>query len=276
MRRLVWLLALAACGGDDSGGGDDGGGGGPDASVPSNNGFVQLSAYNAVASATPIVGGSASASFVTTAATSSCTQHTVGACDVYVCSTTTPTQSYASDGTITITGLAQAVTLTPQSNNMYAPFSTQQAPLFSGGETVTLHGTGGTAPAFTLMVTMPSRATITSPTKPAGTSGSVTIQRSQDFSASWTGGGAGKLYLYVSGPSGSGATVSCGFDASAGTGKIPAAALSMLPAGMGSFSAASLAVKTLDMTDWRIYGQGFFNAVWAADTSMAAATATLQ
>jgi hypothetical protein len=279
MRKLVWCLVLAACGGnDDSGGGGGGdGGGGSDGSgsgqVPANSGFVAITSIDAVSGTTPIQNGSVSASFAMAQTTYTCAQNIVGPCTVYVCPTTTPpAPTYASAGTVSVTGLAQPVSLTPQANKMYTAF-TSQATLFSGGETITITGAGADVPAFSIGITGPGRATITQPAKPSGT---FTINRAQDFTVRWSGGGAGKVFVYVSGPSGSGASLNCGFDASAGMGSVPAAALGMLPAGSGAFSSASLAVKSIDTGGWRIYGQAFFDSVWAADTSIAASSATLQ
>ncbi|HTL35583.1 MAG TPA: hypothetical protein VL326_20785 [Kofleriaceae bacterium] len=264
MWKLVCLLALAACAGDD----DSGGGNGP---PPPNTGFVAISSYRATQSSTPIVGGGASASFTMNTNVNACTDTMVAGCDVYVCQAPGPT-TYVSGGTVTITGLTQAVTMMPASDKMYAPVSSQQA-LYTGGETITVNATGADAPAFTLSLTAPARASITAPAKPS--SGGLTIDRAHDFAVSWTGGG-GKVYLYISGPSGTNSTISCGFDASAGTGTIPAAALMMVPAGTGSFNTSSLSVKSTDIGDWRFYAQAFFTNVWATDTSMATAAVTLQ
>jgi hypothetical protein len=264
MRQMVWLLAVAAACGDDGGGGGDGG-------VPANAGFVGVFSYNAVDTSMPIMGGGVSVQF-TLNAVSSCTDSVVGSCDVYVCQAPAPT-TYASGGTVTISGLSQAVTMAPSVGKTYTPYTAQQA-LYAGGETINISAPGADAPAFTVAVTTPTRATITSPAKPAG--GALIIDRTQDLVASWTGGGAGKVYLYVTGPATSSSNIVCRFEASAGTGSIPSAALAMLPAGMGSFTSTSVSVDTVDKGDWRIFGEAIFNSVWAADTTMATATVTLQ
>lgn len=284
MRILVWCLALAvcACSGDDSGnGGDagnggDGGNGGGDAGVPANSGYVSVTSLDIVSGTTAVKAGSAIASFTTIQGnSSSCTQHAFGACTVFVCPTSgTGTPTYHSAGTVSITGLDQQVTLTPQADNMYTVYSVQDQTLIDGGEAVTVSGAGAEVPAFSISFTAPSRATITSPAKPA-TNTSLAINRAQDLSVAWSGGGVGKVYVYVAGPQGTGTSVNCGFDASAGSGKVPTAALAMLPAGMGSFSSSSIESKSIDKSDWRIYAQGFFTNVWP-DLSAVAATATLQ
>jgi len=263
MRKLVWLLALAACGDDDSGGGGG---------TPSNTGFVAVSTYNAMSAGMPIAAGGVSVSF-NLSTSSSCAHTLVDPCDVYICSAPA-TPMYASAGTVTIQGLVQPVMLTPMTDKTYTVYSAQQA-LYAGGETITISAPGADAPAFSLSYTAPSRMSITSPAKPAS-GAKLTVNRSQGFTASWTGGGAGEVFLYISGPSASNTTISCGFPASSGTGTIPAAALAMVSAGTGSFSVSSLSRKSIDIGDWRIYGQGFFTGVWAADTTMATADVTLQ
>lgn len=275
MRKWIWCLALVACGGDDDSGG--GGSGSPDAAgpAPANTGYVSVQSINAISGTTPITYGGVSATFSTTVATPACTLQEVGPCTVYTCTTTTPMAVYHSAGTVSVTGIKQAVTLTPQPDNIYMPFSSQQATLFDGGETITINGSGAEVPAFTVSVTAPTRPTITSPAKPATTSGSITVNRAQDLAVTWSGGGAGTVYIYVGGPTGSNTSMSCGYAASAGSAMVPSAALTKLAAGMGSFSASAVSNKTVDKGDWRIYGQGFFSAVWP-DNSMVSAVAALQ
>ena len=264
---LVCLVGLVACT-NGGGGGDDGGD--DEGPPPPNNGYVAISSTNAI----PIVFGTASASFYVNQATGTCTEQEFGECTAFTCPTTTPTPIYASGGTVSVTGLSQAITLTPKADNTYEPFS-QMQPLFTGGEMITVSGTGAVAPAFSISVTAPSRAAITSPAKPPMNT-SLMISRAQDFSVTWTGGGAGKLYVYFAGPSASGTSLSCGYEADAGSATVPAAALAALPPGMGSFGASRLFYKSVDIGDWRIYGQAFSNAVWASDLSISSAVVTLQ
>ena len=74
---VVWLLVLAtACGDDDSGSSGDGGVG--DGGVPANNGFVLVTAYNAMSNGVPTTGGSVSATFSLQSSASLCTDMTIG------------------------------------------------------------------------------------------------------------------------------------------------------------------------------------------------------
>jgi hypothetical protein len=275
MRKLICLLALAACAGDDDSG-DGGGGGSGSADAPSNSGSVSLSSYN-LAGPSPSAGGGAAAIFtLPRTGDQTCMERSFGACRLITCPAATWMPTYMSGGTITVTGLSAPITLAPQPDKTYTAFSTQQQPLFSGGETITIKGAGADVPAFMVSITAPSRASITSPPKPA-VNGAVVINRAQDFTVSWTGGGTDTLYVLISNPAGAGGgSIFCDFDAKAGSAKIPSAALSMLSAGMSSFGAVALTRKSVDVDDWRIYGMANFSAVWASDSSNAVATAMLQ
>jgi hypothetical protein len=274
MRTLgLVLVLLSACGGgsgDDGADDGDDGDDGPDALVPApeNTGFVSASSSFFVSGTTTVRAGSISATF-RLASSLVCTEEVVGDCFIYMCPTNPPPPTYQSAGTITVTGAALPATLMPLGDDTYDVVSTTTQTMFDGGETITASGTGGDVPAFSVSVTAPSRVTLTAPAKPAG---SLAINRGQDFQASWTGGGAGLVFLYFSA---TGITMSCGYPASGGTATVPAGALAMIPAGMGSFSAASVSNNTTDVGDWRIYAQGFYNSVWP-DMSIVSATAIIQ
>ena len=269
MRRVVWLLALAtACGDDDSGSGGDGGAG--DGGVPANNGFVLVTAYNAMANGVSTTGGSVSATFSLQSSTPLCTDMTIGPCYLYMCPTTVPPVMYASGGVVTVTGLTQAVSLAPDGSKMYAPFTTQQS-LMTGGENLTIRGAGADAPAFMLTVKAPNRVSITTPAKPAASG--ITIDRSVDFPVAWTGGGTGEVGIVIG--SNQGYSMQCTYPAAAGTGTIPKAALAMMTAGAATFGASSQLLENVDMGDWRLWGEVFFSSVWT-DQSLVGSTATLQ
>jgi hypothetical protein len=54
----------------------------------------------------------------------------------------------------------------------------------------------------------------------------------------------------------------CRFEASAGTGEVPDAALALMPAGNGGFAMASIAHDVFETGDWAIEASAYFNAVW--------------
>jgi hypothetical protein len=247
------FVVLAAC----SGGGDDGGGS-IDAPKATHSGYVSIQSYDAMNTPnTPTRGGTASAGFFGSGAF--CTNlMTIGACDIATCVSTPP--AGVSAGTITISGAAQAVTMTPTATATYNTFMTAD-PLFSGGEMITFTATGADVPAFMKSITAPTKATITAPAKPSSTSPYLMISRSQDFSVSWTGGGSGLVQVALT-SSQADQRVFCRFEASAGTGKVPSAALAALATGTGGFAMASIAHSVFETGDYAIEASAYFNAVW--------------
>jgi hypothetical protein len=249
------FVILAAC----SGGGDDGAGSGSiDAPKATHSGYVSVQSYDAMNTPnTPTRGGTASAGFFASGAF--CTNlMTIGACDIATCVSTPPPG--VSAGTITISGAAQAVTMMPTASTTYDTFMTAN-PLFAGGEMITFTATGADVPGFTKTITAPTKATITSPAKPSSSSPYLMISRSQDFSVSWTGGGSGLVQVALN-SSQAEQRVFCRFDASAGTGKIPSAALATLATGTGGFAMASIAHSVFETGDFAIEASAYFNAVW--------------
>jgi hypothetical protein len=275
MRWLVCVVALAACGDDGAGNGGDGGM--RDAPAPPNTGSVFLSSYKSMQTGTQVMGNIINASFLPAQPQAfTCTSQVVGPCVLSQCTQSTALPMYVSGGTITVGGLSKPVTMTPSTiTNMYQPDNSANP--FAGGETVTISGAGATAPAFMLSLTAPGLASITTPAKPAGTNPLV-INRSQDFAVAWTGGGPGDMDFVFGSTNGSspGPSLNCSFAASTGSGTIPAAALAMLPAGNGTFSGSTNSLKSVDVGEWRFWGQAYFTAVWSVDMSQFGVTTTLQ
>lgn len=265
--RIV-LIFLVACGGN-GGAGDDGPS--PDAAPPAHSGFVSIQSYDAMnIPGTPTRGGSTSAGFFT--AGSACTtMQTIGPCKVQQCATTQP-QGAQSAGTITITGATKPLSIVPGADKTY-PQQTSMTSLYNGGEMITFAAPGADVPAFSVTLTTPTKATITAPAKPAAGS-LLPINRAQDFSVSWTGGGSGRVQVFLSG-AGSSSSLFCKFDASAGTGKVPAAALATMTGTMGSFAMASIAETESSAGDWGIGASAYFNAVWP-DAAIVSGGSTIQ
>lgn len=247
------VAICAACGGGNgSGSGDDQEA--PDAGgVPGKTGFVQVTSRSFMASGSSFDSGTASATLFTPTA---CTGQVLGECSLYTCPTEFPPTTYHSAGTITITGATRPITLTPMTDKIYETYVTQA--LFGGGENLRASATGDDIVAFAGMVTAPARITITAPAAPG--SGSLTIDRAQPFHATWTGASTGNVVLRFSGPTG--ATLACSYAASAGAAEVPAAALAMVPAGLGRFDASTETLEQIDAGDWRINLQATFDAVW--------------
>jgi hypothetical protein len=193
---------------------------------------------------------------------------TIGACEIAQCLTASP--PLVSAGTVTITGASQPITLTPDAMGQYAPMMVP-TPLFTGGEMVTFSGTGATAPAFSKAIKTPSKVTITQPAKPAPY---LVVDRTRDFTVTWTGGGAGKVQVALN-SSTADRRLFCRFDASAGSGKLPTAALAMFAAGDGGYAMAAVTIDEAVVGDWGIEVSAYFNAVWP-DNSIVSGPTTFQ
>ena len=264
------LIFLVACGGsgDDGGGGDDTPGVDA-ASTASHAGFVSIQSYDAMnIPGTPTRGGSTSAGFYM-AGPQCTTLQTLGPCKLQQCPTSTPAGPQSA-GTITITGATKPLSLVPGTDKVYAQ-QTSTTTLFAGGESISFAAAGADLPAFTVSVTTPAKATITAPTKPAAGS-LLAVNRAQDFTVSWTGGGGGKVQVYLSDNA---KALFCRFDGSAGTGKVPAAALALLSAGSGAFAMASIGLATKTAGDWDVEASAYFNAVWP-DAAIVSGGSTIQ
>jgi len=252
MKRYGLVLVLVACSG-----GDDG----VDAPMPAYSGYVQVESYDAMDLASQQRGGLATAGF-SMSGVDCTTVQTVGACVVMDCPDTDA--SSVSGGTVTITGAAEPITLTPSTTGHYDA-RVSPDPLFNGGETLTFTASGGDVPGFTKTIKAPSKPTITQPAKPASQVSPLVIDRSKDLMVAWTGGGNGTMDVSLAGAADR--RVSCRFDTSTGHGKVPSAALSMLTAGMGGVSMAAFSEDEVIEGDWGINVGALYIAVWP-DASM--------
>ncbi len=249
------LLVFVACK-SSGGGGDDGPA--PDAAVAAHTGSVFIQSYDGMnVPGTPTRGGQVSAGFYTAPATCT-TMQTIGPCTVRSCPAGS-SQGAFSAGTISISGAAKPLSLVPGADKVYTP-QTSTTPLFAGGETITFAATGADVPAFTLSVTAPTKGTITAPAKPAA-GALLGITRAQDFSVSWNGGGSGTIQVFLTGP-GNQPALFCTYPASAGSGKVPTAALMTMAAGMGSFAMSTISEAQSTAGDWAVLANVYFNAVW--------------
>ena len=256
---LVGSVGLLACSGgthfgDDAGSDQPDSGaadGGTDASHASDTGGGPVSdASDAAASTNPVptsyivfdnetnavaTGG---ASFVSAELTTSanalelvygmgpehatCTEKSLGACYTVSC-VQTGSISLASAGSISITGTSVDGALYQAPYGEY--FTTVDATIFAAGATLNVSATGSTVPAFNETITSPSLVTITSP---AGTNAKYVIPSTSDFDLTWTGGQAGAQVVFE-GFTPTNTWVVCAWDATAGKGTIPQAALATLP-----------------------------------------------
>ena len=267
MHRELAVILVAACGGS---GGTSGGVDAPPATA--NDGFITLQSYsdhNVPNQAN--AGGRVDVAF-STGHTSCTSLGTSGPCEELDCSAAVTAGSHSA-GTITVTGAALPVSITPGTNGTYTGFMANQV-LFNGGETLTVAASGAEVPAFMKSVTVPGKATITSPAKPPSASPYLMITRASGFTLSWTGG-SGKLFVSLDGGTNRSTRIQCKFDASAGSGTVPADALMKLPAGNGGFAMAAITETSVTAGDWGVSIEGYYNAVWPDDAIVSGPT-TLQ
>jgi hypothetical protein len=120
-------------------------------------------------------------------------------------------------------------------------FYNTTTPIFTAGDMLGVSAAGGSVPAFSLKTVVAPSTIVLSWTQPAGDAGGLVIPTEQDLTVSWTGGVAGARVVFkaTAFPSNQTAQVACGWDATAGQGTIPAAALAPLAAGSSVPGAAS-------------------------------------
>jgi len=131
--------------------------------------------------------------------------------------------------------------LKPNPNGTYTLENVVGSPLFVAGDVVTVEAAGGDVAPFLQNIVAPGCITMTAPATPDGGTiyGRYAISTASDFQVSWTGGEAGALVGVTlageEGKSGVEVAVTCSFDATAGQGTIPQAAIASLAGGPGSF-----------------------------------------
>jgi hypothetical protein len=256
--KATLLVLLVACGGGGAAGDDDDVQ--PDAPRPGQFGFASIQSFDAMnVPNQPLRGGSASAGFFSNGRICT-TQETIGPCIVQQCDFNA-TPPAISAGAITLTGGTRPITLAPAADQTYPTLNVQTGLLFDPGATITFSAAGAEVPAFEKSLAMPAKATITSPAEPPSGSPFLTFDRGQDFTVTWSGGGEGLMQIALFGPDSS-QLISCRFEASAGSGTLPASALGRLDAGQGGFSMAVFTTTEEFAGDWAVELSGIFNAVW--------------
>jgi hypothetical protein len=185
---------------------------------------------------------------------------TIGPCEIEE-GGISPSSDDADANTITITGTHPDVMLVPDVHSHYTQY-TQQTPLWSGGESLTVSANGGEVPAFMQHLDAPGPVTITAPVpENTGPANEVVVSPSQDLVMSWTGG-LGTVQLLMA----TGLTpvfVQCRFPASDGTGTVPQAALAAVNTGTSiSFSIGSIDDAEVIAGDWTVDVVAGFDATW--------------
>jgi hypothetical protein len=136
-------------------------------------------------------------------------------------------------------------TFSPSSTGRYFDL-TETIQLWQDGAAVRLFGGGGEFPRFDEMLVGPAPLTLLEP-DPAR----VIVDRSQPFSARWSGGAGGMVVVAINGQNANqqSLTVKCSFAPSAGSGSIP-------PSALAEFSPMWVAAVFVFAEDYRIVRQG--------------------
>jgi hypothetical protein len=230
---LLLLLLAAACGSETA-----------DNVDPAGSAEFWIKASVPATSSKTGASFSLDASFIRPGATS-CATTTIGACTIDPCFS--PVSSRAGSdvtdvGQVTLVSSTATGAIEPQSDGTYATRTFVGVPWMTGGDSLTLgwtHFPGSTSQAGgTLALETPPYVTLSSGSPFADPTS--TLARTGDLTFSWTSdsppASADNVSVYLV----SGSTqVGCNFDASAGTGVVPAAALQSLDAGAGTFDVHS-------------------------------------
>ena len=137
----------------------------------------------------------------------------------------------------------------------YANVVGSTGPFFKAGDTLTLTGDGGAdVPAFTAQtVIAPSDVVLTEPACTANTC--PDLDRSQDLAVAWTGGVAGTVSVTVERDGAdSQKTVTCEFDAKAGSGTMPHGLLGLLEPPVSGDASGSLSLITRSVRQFTLGG----------------------
>jgi hypothetical protein len=156
----------------------------PDAPIDAGralNGFVVLSNVD-----DGTMASSGAAAFFVEGSPFGTVTGTSGSCTGYL----NPPATGYSAGTITVTGTAAPLTLTPMGASPNVRYdSTPPHPLFTSGAAITVTAAGADAPAFSTMLTGP--AAMTGFTPPAS------ISQSAGYNVTWTAGTAPGVWIFV-------------------------------------------------------------------------------
>jgi hypothetical protein len=231
------------------GGGRDGGGGGAGTAAPPAIILVTQLTTGATATTPSSVGFSVAAQLFASSARS-CTTTPVGGCFASSCPSggNGGPRSSLNAGTLTVTGTGASspasLVYGPTPSPGISGYATVrgQTKFYDPGDTLSVSGGGGAdVPSFAAQTLVaPADIVLTAPACGTALSGGPCpdVDRTKDAIVTWTGGGAGKVSAsYITTTDNGLKSVTCFFDEGAGTGVVPAAALTMLdPASAPGFS----------------------------------------
>lgn len=151
-----------------------------------------------------------------------------------------------SAGVITLTSGDEMLSITPWKGGLYAGATIAQ-PLWQPGGAVHIAGAGDEVPGFQVTLEAPPRARITSLAP-----GPVTIDVAEGLTLAWVPVAGGRTIVDFD-DSAATEHIRCDFDASAGTGVVPAIALAHLPPGKGTLAVSSHILAPVVEGDWTIH-----------------------
>ena len=247
-----------ASGGEASGEGGSGEGGEGGEEFNGQSGYVSLNQTKMTIPTGSLVNYAVTASFTKITywgqGGNNCDISSEGACTVYKCDTSAPGTSieYVAAGTITITGGKAPLTLAfDAGTGIYSTYATDL--LWSDGATLTVSASGGVVPAFSATVTGVAQVVLVKPALPAA-GVKLPVSTNGPMAFQWSGSSVGTITAMMSqsttAPS---VTVRCVFDASAGAGSAPAAAMNAFPAGAsGTLTVLGSETKDAAVPDWTV------------------------
>lgn len=196
---------------------------------------------------------------------SSCQSTTIAPCHSIACQPSDAAASPvdplfpANAGRIDITGasLGNAGVLVPNEQGLYERVD-RDLFAFSGGESIAFSWSGKSKPVAgpapgKIVLTAPHRPTMTTPFADG-----MKIPRNADFTLAWSNPSGqtslAKVDVLLSRSTSPGhyTNISCTFDALAGSGTVPAAALGTLTAGEGLYQIAITTESTIQLATWRV------------------------
>jgi hypothetical protein len=218
VRFLLFAALSCGCGGTIAGGADASAKDAASDVIP-DAGFTSTLTFEQTPS-----GGSFYGAFYATAdqASQGCQTTKSGTCSVVTCLSAQP-PTFVNAGALTIQIGQTTSSISPDAQNAYTLSPISFAP---GQLLMVSNSAGADVPQFGTQITSPGTVTIP-------TSTPSTISTSQDFVLTWSGGESGASVVVGIARQGLNeyTSVSCTFDATAGTGTIPKAQLASLQSG---------------------------------------------
>jgi hypothetical protein len=137
--------------------------------------------------------------------------------------------AYQSAGEIQVTGGIKTVTLDPNEMGIYNVYTDNTSPLWMSATMLTVTAAGTPqVPSFNGKVGTPDSVTVTSPS-----GASIDVPRTKPLAFAWTGGGTGEVKVTIVAGT---AALSCHFPSAVHAASVPASALNLLSAGLGSIA----------------------------------------